>query len=265
MDEIIQLYHEGRIQGPLLPIRGIRRVVFRTLDQIPSLIDTHHLMSVLNQDRSTSTLSTSTNGRVLSNVPGSKYTCTAPGAQDEVASEANSSPTFSIDNQIDHKDIGDHGVIYGEAEVAEEVDSVEELELEPTVDTEALAQSVNTAIVCDAMDGPSHGQIQAARTIQAFYRQCLRRRHARPKTMLSEMRSRFVVACWAQSQMMDWPPSRFLYRFLFLGPLPHILLSLERAIAYASKLKTKAKGRLIAPNLKHQELEDVQMEMNKSK
>jgi hypothetical protein len=147
--------------------------------------------------------------------------------------------------------------------VTEEVveDAAEELEPDPTVDVETLAQSMNTARIQHVVDAPSQEQIDAARTIQKMYRRNLLRRHGGTKTKLSEARRRFFIECWAESEKMVWPYRH--YRLLFLGPLPHLLLCLERANTTTFESKMKVKRDMIRAT--HLQIEDVQKRMTVAK
>jgi hypothetical protein len=158
--------------------------------------------------------------------------------------------------EITDQDTG--GVVAEEMQVE---DITEELELDPTIDTETLARSMNIARVQEVVDTPSRKEIDAACIIQATYRRKHMRQRGGTRTKLSEAIRRFFIECWAESEKIDWP--RRHYRLLFLGPLPHLLLCLERANTSAFESKMISKRRLTAAT--HLQIEHEQMRMNEAK
>ena len=238
MDEMIQLFHASRTRGPQYTVPCVRYVFFRDLEEIPRLLDsTAHSISLRTHDRGV-------------DVPGS------------VGQEAHGTVTncYTSSKTIDRE------MAYSETAVeGEERTNAEQLELDPTVDMETLTHSLGSTIGHDAVVVPSDEQIKAARVIQIRYRRNVLRR-SRPMSTLFEARSRLFVECWKESEKIDWlRKGRHIlrYRLLFLGPLPHLLLCLERAKEFASEAKKKIKRRLTAA--KHQQLEDVQTKMTEAK
>ncbi|KZP30395.1 P-loop containing nucleoside triphosphate hydrolase protein [Athelia psychrophila] len=69
------------------------------------------------------------------------------------------------------------------------------------------------------------------------------------------------VKCWKVSKQMEFG-RRSQYRLMFLGPLPHLLLCLERAQSVAFHLKAAVKKRLTGNN--HKELEELQRQMSQA-
>jgi len=258
MDSIVQLYHENRIKGPISPIHGVRRILFKTLDQIPSLLGfTTQSISALKVEQSTGTTPP-----VSSHVP---MSCADELPQDATPFNmqrgvTSSAATYTTTHMPDQFTVGQdtRNMIAVAAGTVQVEDAAEELEVDPTVDAETLAQSMNTARVQHVINAPSQDQIEAACAIQTMYRRNLLRRHVGTRTKLSEARHRFFIECWDESEKMTWP-HRY-YRMLFLGPLPHLLLCLERANTVASESKAKAKRDLFsATNLK---IEHAQKMMN---
>jgi hypothetical protein len=239
MDEMIQLFHAGRTRGPQYAVPCVRYVFFRDLQEIPRLLDSPaHSISLRTHDREV-------------DVPGS-----VGQEAHGIVTNCHTSSTKTIDREMAYS---------GAAVEGEERTNAEQLELDPTVDMETLTHSLGSAIGHDALIAPSDEQIKAARVIQIRYRRNVLRR-SRPMSTLFEARSRLFMECWNESEKIDWlrKGHRILrYRFLFLGPLPHLLLCLERAKAFASEAKKKIKRLLTAA--KHQQLEDVQTKMTEAK
>jgi len=101
---------------------------------------------------------------------------------------------------------------------------------------------------------PTEDEIRAARTIQGWYRRAQRRCQRGPSSNLFAVRSRFFAACLEAAQVITWSKES-LYRLLFLGPLPHILLCLDLAVAGSLAEKSMAKKEL--PSATHEMLDDV--------
>jgi len=140
---------------------------------------------------------------------------------------------------------------------AVEEDDIEELEVDYTVDAATLARSMDTARTQEVIAEPSLHEINAARVFQSAYRNRLRRSTT---NRLSTAINRLHSSCLMASESMQW--ATWHYRCLFLGPLPHILLCLEQANAYAFELKTKLKKRLM--EAEHEELEELRMRMTEA-
>jgi hypothetical protein len=181
----------------------------------------------------------------------------------EVTANTDFYATSHMDEPLDSgENIGQEtGGIKTVPEEATPQDDIEELELDPTVDAETLARSMNTARAQDIADAPSQKQVDAACIIQTMYRRNLYRRGRDARSTLSEARSRFFIQCWGESEKIEWP--RRHYRLLLLGPLPHLLLCLERANTHAFDSKMKVKKRLTVA--KHEDLENVQTMMTEAK
>jgi hypothetical protein len=101
---------------------------------------------------------------------------------------------------------------------------------------------------------------QAARTIQAEYRRYLREkevtgsaRDAARKVYFEQCRNQAENMCFAH-------PS---YRLLFLGPLAHALLCIDKVQQAIFAAKKKAKSQLL--DVKHEDLEDIRARQTNSK
>jgi hypothetical protein len=255
MDEMVQLLQEGRIRGPLFPAPGVRHIVFVDLEQIPHLLAAAH-----------STSSLTTKPRVQVSPPDSR------GATRDVTVAYQDSNTHSaLQAAADHELPSYHNrpIVSADSDMVdselteevEEQNSTDQLGLNASVDVDTLVHPVDSTTAQDAVVAHSDEQIEAACVIQAMYRRNVERRGGGTRSTLSEARSRLFIKCWAECEMLKWPRSP--YRLLFLGPLPHLLLCLERANTFAFEAKMKVKRRLTTA--KHQELEDVQTKMTEAK
>ncbi|KAG2070627.1 hypothetical protein BDR04DRAFT_1099616 [Suillus decipiens] len=99
-------------------------------------------------------------------------------------------------------------------------------------------------------NGPSVAEEEAARNIQKAYRRYVRRRSGR--AVNAEIDAIFLT-CLKETQSSEWRSG--YYNFLFLGPLPHLLVCLERGIALTRAAKAKTKGLLNKES--HEKLEEL--------
>ncbi|KIK18633.1 hypothetical protein PISMIDRAFT_109068 [Pisolithus microcarpus 441] len=99
-------------------------------------------------------------------------------------------------------------------------------------------------------------EADAVRLIQRVYRQHLRRQKLRlERSTLEAERSAIFAACLKRARASGL--ARGFYRLLYLGPLPHLLLALNKGIAIATSVKstTKIPGRLRREG--HERLEEL--------
>ena len=107
----------------------------------------------------------------------------------------------------------------------------------------------------------SEEQLAAAKTIQLAYHHLLQRRKKGNESDLAVKRNRFFLECWNTSEKIQW--QRRQYRHLFLGPLPHLLLCLEKANTHAFHMKKRIKKRI--NNVQHRELDEAWTKMTEVK
>ncbi|KDR84732.1 hypothetical protein GALMADRAFT_260438 [Galerina marginata CBS 339.88] len=223
LDEMIQLYHESKLSGAYPPPAGTRRVVYKNVADIPRLIDNSPPV-------------------VISNL--------RPDAPEFVPK-----PRLQETPAVD------------EAEAEVEVDAEPDIE-EPDVDnteiinTAPAAESIAIAELPEDNSPPSDEQVQAATRLQTAYRKVLKLRRKIPKTALDASRNTCFLACLEESRKIDWPDGSF-YRLLFLGPLPHVLVCLNAAYAWA--IDTKARNKKRFKIAMHQDLEDVNKRLTEQK
>jgi len=248
MDELVCLYHKDKIQGPLPPIGGVRLVPFQTTEEIPNLLSYNSLDALslgfrwpkrVTPLRPTQTLS--------SNYPAARR----PNVHQETRTELRH-PAWRGQNDITQSKAngGCERVQIDNAKDGDENDA-EQLEVDHHVEEQTPVR---------AMDIPPQDEIQleAARKILSAYR---RSRHRQsPRTPLFVDRTRWFRQCLAVLPKSHWP---HVYRVVFLGPLPHILLCLARVEAYARELKMISMKKLLQSE--GQELEDAQANVTQAK
>ncbi|KAI6137063.1 hypothetical protein F5141DRAFT_66140 [Pisolithus sp. B1] len=102
----------------------------------------------------------------------------------------------------------------------------------------------------------SEKEESAVRLIQGVYRQhCRRQKRRLERSTLEAERSAIFAACLKRARASGL--ARGIYRLLYLGPLPHLLLALNKGIAIATSVKatTKIPGRLRREG--HEHLEEL--------
>ncbi|KZP30397.1 hypothetical protein FIBSPDRAFT_1038357 [Athelia psychrophila] len=289
MDEIIQLYQENPHHHFNAP-RGSRRIIFRHADDIPALLipkkATPTDFGLSSKDVTGSV------GPVLAGPPAGNQDA---NIMTELPLDGQQQPDPSTENKLgpvvsaladphistqdgdltnaatvlsaeDHAQSGtlpETSPRMEDAELQEEnePEETDEPQMDLTVDADTLAQSMQDTGGQVLSDAPTEEQIHAALRIQTTYRQLLRYRRTSARTGLSAARNRHFVNCRLESEKMDWPRGGFClapprYRIVFLGPIPHLLVCLERARTVASEDASKAKKRVAVA--KHRDLEDVQ-------
>ncbi|KAG6885033.1 hypothetical protein C0993_006449 [Termitomyces sp. T159_Od127] len=106
---------------------------------------------------------------------------------------------------------------------------------------------------------PSDEEKHAALTILNLYRRsCLQRSHGTKARRIPSI-TKMISACWEVSHKMSWDNNR-RYRFIFLWPLPHLLVCLDVALSTASSQKKHLKKRLLED--RHENLDGLTNRMN---
>jgi hypothetical protein len=108
---------------------------------------------------------------------------------------------------------------------------------------------------------PSEIEKQAARILLHAYqrRQVARQRGVTESPRLQMELSRIFSLCLEEAQHLQWPSQGRIYRKIYLGALPHILLCLEEIHKHAYAVKTEARERMkVAKNLELEELGRLQ-------
>ncbi|KAI9453660.1 hypothetical protein BJY52DRAFT_1288007 [Lactarius psammicola] len=107
-------------------------------------------------------------------------------------------------------------------------------------------------------------QHDAAKTLQSYYRRLQARRAnqiANPGLGLPKTRKDRFEAFAQAADSIEWP-EKSLYRPIFLGALPHLLVSLDYTWTIVMDEKAKVK-RAARPNGRHQEIEDLMKRQTK--
>jgi hypothetical protein len=156
--------------------------------------------------------------------------------------------------QHDEKEISEPQPQEFEGEEEKEEDVAANADAETRDASETLDEAV-TSLAPDFDESlrsnvPSVEEEEAARKIQNAYRRYVRRRSSR--AVNAEIDAIFVT-CLKETQSSEWRPG--YYSFLFLGPLPHLLVCLERGIALTHAAKAKTKGLLNKES--HEKLEEL--------
>ncbi|KAG2360021.1 hypothetical protein BDR07DRAFT_1487589 [Suillus spraguei] len=115
---------------------------------------------------------------------------------------------------------------------------------------EAKEEDVTANAGTETRDALEIAEEEAARNIQNTYRRYVRRRSSR--AVNAEIDAIFLT-CLKETQSSEWRSG--YYNFLFLGPLPHLLVCLERGIALTRAAKAKTKGLLNKES--HEKLEEL--------
>jgi len=139
-------------------------------------------------------------------------------------------------------------------------------------DTESPPEVVDVA----AMIGPIGTQVtkiseedlakqeRAAKTLQSYYRRLLESRAnqiANPGLGLLKTRKDKFDACAQVADSIEWP-EKSLYRPVFLGALPHLLVCIDRAWTIAVEAKAKVK-KAARSNDRHEAIEELMKRQTK--
>lgn len=225
-DEMVQLI-SARSSQPTNALRGIRRVVFETHEDIPLLLDSlpHTRLPTFMEIRTQASSSSNNNSDLEATLSTSSETVT---------------PLVS---QTDE-----------EAEDSADADEADEV---------ATNVSEESDIVDRVDTGASEEQLVAAKRVQRIFRRMLKRRNAAAKGGFAASRARFFDACLDQVRDMNWAP-RSPYRIVYLGLLPHILICLEWLKRSATELREGAKKKR-TPGVSMDKLEKSWRDMNMTK
>ncbi|THH32624.1 hypothetical protein EUX98_g1581 [Antrodiella citrinella] len=124
-------------------------------------------------------------------------------------------------------------------------------------DLDAAASSIDAGRVEQTDVAPTEEEIKAAQKIQKLYRRWLRRSKF-VTTASSDSRARWFLGNLEASKTLSL---RVEYRRLFLGPLPHALVCLEKIYMSAQSMRKVALRRL--KTAQHRELEEAVEQVDK--
>ena len=128
-------------------------------------------------------------------------------------------------------------------------------------DAETLAQPVDVAEHEEEIATSTQSQRAAARVFEHTYQRLIQRRRQGEENPLAIKRNRLFLKCLSAAEKIQWEQRR--YRFLFLGPLPHLLLCLEKASNHAYNTKNRLKKRINTAH--HRDLDEAQAKMTEIK
>lgn len=147
-----------------------------------------------------------------------------------------------------------------EAEADEDVDVDDEpqnseLVESPAADINAIIESNSGGHAVTVANPETIEEKKAAAEVMWSYYERIRRGR-RELAPLPAARQRFFGQCLERSKAIQWT-STSQYRYVFLGPLPHLLACLEWTKKELMVEKKKVQKQLKDPNVKHQEYDDV--------
>jgi hypothetical protein len=150
-------------------------------------------------------------------------------------------------------DPGSHDASSVHTEEDSEQGDVEEIKFEARIiaeseDVEELALSNGTT---PAIISPSAEELHAAKVILEAYKRASNRRFAQDGS--SGAQAMHIAAFRTYAKKLEWPNQ--CYRFLFLGPLPHLLVCVDAIHDHHQFIKGRIKKRFKAAQ--HGELEDL--------
>jgi hypothetical protein len=221
LDEMITLLDEGK--NALRTFRGVRAVKFRNVGDIH---------------------------RQLTSVAGPVSTLNAAAAPFiplQARSQAHATET-SVEATADETDEDGDDLIQ---EAQEDAESPED------VDVAVMMESIG-ARVAEIPEDILAKQDSAAKKLQFYYRRLLTRRAnriANPGLGLLKTRQNQFEAFAQAAESIEWP-EKSLYRPIFLGALPHLLVCLDYTWSIVMDEKTKTK-RQAHQRGKHQEIEEL--------
>ena len=152
-----------------------------------------------------------------------------------------------------------------EADDPNQEDSEEEDTESPPedVDVAAMIGSIGTKVTKISEEDLAE-QHHAAKTLQSYYRRLLARRAnriANPGLGLPKTRKDRFDAFAQVANSIEWP-ERSLYRPIFLGALPHLLVCLDYTWTIVMDEKAKVR-RAARSNGRHQEIEELMKRQSK--
>jgi len=220
LDEMVELLHEPRTQFPVQEIFALRRVVYKSQEEILNLLRRPSLGSMMFDSDS------------------------ADHPQNNAHFEIGVDPASTIEiERTGANSFEDEHIPSFEEHPG---DSVEE-------DPDFIPQ---TEIPEDVYVGYSEREIEAVPVMQKIYRIVKEKRGRLGKAGLDGGLHR-----WFKEYLDALQPSMGQgfprYKLLFLGPLPHILASLDAVQVQVSTKKAELKGMLLDKKFNHQLLDEV--------
>jgi hypothetical protein len=207
LDELIQLYDDGKKQSCNPPPEGARRVFYKTVEDVPRLLSETVTPSFLSSLRA--------------------------DAPTFVPREANK---FTRDRAAD-----DQG-----SEVHEEIEEPD-ADNTDMINTAAVVETIANTALSDANELPSEEKIHATRVFQVAYRKALIRRRKATKTVGEASRMSFFEACQLEARNMEWPHGRYYRMlFLGPLPHGLVCLDAVHSYAARARDKAKKRFKMVS-------------------
>lgn len=212
---MVHLVHNSRSLHTAAISPRIKQIIFGKVEEIPDLLASH-LVAARSVLRADAPMFVPRTGYASQSAP--------VGDQPEDAREEQPEPGSNVVEAL-----------------AEEQQPVDEVPLSPVVDKLIRPE------------GPSEVEISAARVFQVAYRKHVNIRHRSTRAGINAERHAIFEKCLKYIKSSDWEPG--LYRLLCLGPLPHLLLALDKGINIARAAKAKTK--VLWTTVGHERIEDL--------
>jgi len=225
LDEMVELLHEPRTQFPVHEIFALRRVVYKSQEDILNLLRRTSLVSI-----------TFDSGSVAH-------------SQSNTLSENGVGTAVPIASATEVEEISANSI---------EDEHIPSLEEQPGGSVEEDPNFIpRTEIPDDVYVGHSEEELAAIPVIERIYQISMERRRRLDKAGLEGGVHRYfreyLDAFQPSMGQGDFPR----YKTWFLGPLPHILASLDAIQVLVSTKKAELKGMLLDQKTNHQLLDEV--------
>ncbi|KAG6867453.1 hypothetical protein C0993_002573, partial [Termitomyces sp. T159_Od127] len=210
VDELIQLHDLGREAGPARPVHGVRIIPFRADDDLFQLLGASppSLLETVSADSDIQQQQ--------------QKACNDGQAEDLTEHSVNVVEPDELDGMRDPDEAAELGDNFGDEPSS------------PAIIAADLPQA----------QPPSDEEKHAALTILNLYRRSRLQRGRGTKVRRIPSITKMISACWGVSHKMSWDNNR-RYRFIFLWPLPHLLVCLDVALSTTSSQKKHLKKRLL--------------------
>lgn len=239
MDELVHLISKGKDANK---IPGTRRISFLTTKDIQRSLD-------------------GTRNKASKPALNPLAANFVPSPSILLAQRAEAGGTASIDD--DDEDDDDAGAEAEEDPNADDEPQNSEFVESPSADINAIIESNSGGDAVTVVDPETIKQQKAAAEVM-WSRYERIRRGRRELAPIPASRQRFFGQCLEYSKTIQWANTS-QYRYVFLGPLPHLLACLEWTRKELVAEKKKVQKQLGNPNVKHQEYDNLMDRQHKLK
>ncbi|EDR08129.1 uncharacterized protein LACBIDRAFT_294434 [Laccaria bicolor S238N-H82] len=242
LDEMVNLQHAARIALPIQEHRGLRRIVYSVVEDIPALLQSGFEVP----------LSISESQELTSDVVSEPLN---EGSKDDISDP--------VDNDV-HEDPTEHdadplNLGYKlvseplnegrEDDIADPIYGIHEHPTEYETDHSIVIEDISQQVE----------ELHAACILQRAFRRCLTRQKEREEDRLSGRCRHFFAICLDVVKKDKWERSR--YKFYFLGPLPHVLACLDAAQVAVLAKKEETKKLLRGGDIKNEAWDDLNSQL----